>query len=152
GTPLMPNKPHTSQHRGCPPVRTGHASSGRQERTHTCPLIRSRTVSAPPQRGRSLATVPEKFRRALLNAVDWDIRLIPADLPSGCSAVWFGGIETDWIGHAGNTPSALGAMAHAAGHLSLLHCGHVRDGGRFACVDTPPGNQAVVYGVHTLLD
>lgn len=42
-------------------------------------------------------------------------------------------------------------MAHAVGHLSLLHCGSVRDGGRFACADTRHQNQETVYHVHMLL-
>lgn len=79
---------------------------------------------------------PEKFQKVrdvLQAAVQRDVRLIPMNLPQGCPAAWVGGIASDYIGYPRNGQVTLDAVVHTAGHLVLLHCGRIRDGGRFVC-------------------
>lgn len=78
----------------------------------------------------------EKFQDALAMlqaAVPRDVRLIPMNLPQGCPAAWVGGIVAEYIGYPRNGPITFDAAAHAVGHLALMHCGRIRDGGRFVC-------------------
>lgn len=102
----------------------------------------------PLQAGYASAT--ERFREAIRSALGQDVRLVPVELPPGCSAVWFGDIGSDWIGYADSARQAACTVAHVAGHLGLLHCGRVRDGGRFACMDTAHGNRSSMYAIHML--
>lgn len=88
--------------------------------------------------------VPEQFEAALHTAVQSDIRLVPMDLPKECPAAWVGDVTADFIGYPQNGHVTLEAVAHAVGHLLLLHCGRIRDGGRFACTD-PHDQQAVTH-------
>lgn len=78
------------------------------------------------------------FRQTLRDAAGQEVRLVPMDLPSICSAIWIGDTGFDWIGYNQNRGMASPAVVHAVAHLSLMHCGPVerRDGGRFACLDT----------------
>jgi len=81
---------------------------------------------------------PEKFQDALAvlqAAIQSDVRLIPMNLPQGCPAAWVGGIAADCIGYPRNGQMTLDAAAHVVGHLALMHCGRIRDGGRFVCTD-----------------
>lgn len=119
--------------------------------THQTDGTMSPAETAQHQHGGVPPKAPEKFREALRNALGRNVHLAPMDLPPGCSAAWFGGIKTDRIGYARNTRAASFAVAHAAGHLSLLHCGRIRDGGRFACADTHHKTRNIVYRLHMLL-
>lgn len=78
----------------------------------------------------------ETIQKTLQNLLGSTVRLVPMDLPPGCSAAWFADEESDWICYPATSRTAMMAVTHAAGHLALLHCGEARDGGRFACIDT----------------
>lgn len=140
----MQDIPRTSECRSCP-ARTGRASfPGR------CALTGNRAGSGPLQHGCPPGIAPGKLREALLSVLGGDVRLVPADLPSGCSAAWLGGPGTDWIAHASDA-SAAAAVAHVAGHLILLHCGRVRDGGRFACTDARDDSRDLLYRIRAFV-
>jgi hypothetical protein len=93
---------------------------------------------------------PEQFRGVLQNAIDRDVWLAPMVLPQDCAAAWFGGLDSDNIMHAKDGLWTAVAAAHAAAHVALLHCGEVRDTGRFACVDPRSPEPYIRYQVHTL--
>lgn len=92
----------------------------------------------------------EKSRNLLQSRTRRIIRLVPTDLPPGCSAAWFGGVKSDWIGYP-RRQMAASAVAHVAAHLILLHCGSVRDGGRFVCMDTQGMLWAARCRIHAFL-
>lgn len=94
--------------------------------------------------------VPEKFQAVLKAAVQREVELIPMDLPRECPAAWVGGVTSDCIGYPVNGRVMLEAAAHAVGHLVLLHCGRVRDGGRFVCAD-PYDRESVLHALPMLL-
>lgn len=109
---------------------------------HSHPITRCYRFIATTQTSWSATLKPEvarmvadKFQDVLQAAVERGVRLIPMDLPEGCAAAWVGGTASDCICYPENGPVPLEAMAHTVGHLYLLHCGRVRDGGRFACTD-----------------
>lgn len=77
--------------------------------------------------------VLESIRDVLRDAVRRDLRLIRIGLPHGCPAAWFGNTAADWICYTADDRLGMIAAVHAAAHLSLLHCGRIRDGGAFIC-------------------
>lgn len=95
--------------------------------------------------------VSEKIQEVLQAAVQRDIRLTPMNLPQECAAAWVGGITSDYIGYPQNSEVPLEAIAHAVGHLVLLHCGRIRDGGRFVCTD-PHDQDSVVHALPMLAE
>lgn len=91
----------------------------------------------PPylQQERTLRAKLETIQKTLQKSLSRTVRLIPMDLPPGCSAAWFGGTESDWICYPASEQAPVITVTHAASHLSLLHCGQIRDGGRFMCTE-----------------
>lgn len=78
-----------------------------------------------------------RLRDALEDAAGRDVWLVPALLPEGVAAVWTGGASSEQIAYPQESSLPADAVAHALGHVALLHCGgHAHNGGRFACVDT----------------
>jgi len=64
-----------------------------------------------------------------------DVTIAPMRLPPVCASVWIGCGKTDHIFRNQDWPiPAIEPIAHATGHLALRHCGTVRDGGQFTCM------------------
>lgn len=67
-----------------------------------------------------------------------EVLIEPVHLPHAVACIWLGYENTEYLGYNQDWPvPAIELIAHATGHLSLGHCGSVRDCGQFACVLAP---------------
>lgn len=117
-------------------------------RHHRPPRQRTHHASSPGPGGDTL----DRLREVIQSALSRDIGLIRMGLPPGCPAAWFGDVTADYITYTGSIPVAASTVAHAAAHLSLLHCSRIRDGGRFACIDARKEDRDLRYRIHAFLD
>jgi len=76
----------------------------------------------------------EEFASAVGRHTGSTVRLMPLRLPEACAALWLGYTGADHIGYNPDWPAdAIVLAGHAVGHLTLGHCGQVRDGSQLAC-------------------
>lgn len=80
----------------------------------------------------------EQFGTILGEFLHRDMTIEPVQLPQAVACVWLGYEHAEYLGYNQDWPvPAIELIAHATGHLSLGHCGNVRDCGQFASALAP---------------
>jgi hypothetical protein len=105
--------------------------------TDLCSIYGDDSARIEALSGTSKSTL-EQFGAILGEFLHRDVTVEPTNLPHAVACIWLGYENAEYLGYNQDWPvPAIELIAHATGHLSLGHCGSVRDCGQFACALAP---------------